>query len=871
MGLDYNITPQAMVITSGSPRHLMVSLTHTACTVDIISCHAPCKAPGTEIEVMEFWLEMVRLARAHRRHNVPLISLFDANDTPVFDPPHVGEAFEAADVPPPMRVLLRELGLFLPYSMPSIGARGEPLPTCYNISMQPSCIDFVALPLRREQATTEAVVDEEADVSVAKVDHILVRADVMLPPKDEMVTRSRRSLPYDATKAHADEAASVVAEMLAQIPEGDWSVDVTTQVHIYNTHILHSLKKALPVCGTREKPDWMTEETKTLLEQKSAAFQETVQLAKNKLPIPESLRDRHKSLANQLRTATRKERKDAMEEVQRETADAFDANEVRIAWKKIGRLRPYKPKPSMLQKNEEGRRARGCDENADIMLSHWAWKLEGEVVGSGEFLAPHQLSVHEALPVPEALRHLPTPDEIAGTIIKAKGGKAYGEDLITIDVLLRSPFAISKRLHEAAAKAMLTGQQPFKWQGGCMAAIPKGKGGPCQELNKARGITFGSHQAKSVSKRLRRRMAADLEARVPDTVCGGLGGRGTDVALHTRQQFRELATRLGCCAAVFFVDLSAAFDRMIRGGLIDAYEDHNLGRIAAGLHRNTWASVTHGDRVVHTKRGVRQGDPISDVCFIASVEKVVAKVRKDLVTHGLGSELLYDPQAKFSDVPDFDNAMLGGNEASIQKLADIGYVDDVQLHIMDESPEGLVDRAKRIAQIVVDRFHEAGHEVNFAKSKTEAIVLLRGRRVREVRERLADAGNSISLDTTDGTKELKIVNSCLNLGNIPSFTAEANKLAKAAACSLRATSATVTPATLANKHLADDTKRALIDMMLTKGLFGAETWPCFEDKHIEQVAAPYYQFIRQATGENWSHNREKMMTNTQLLDKATSP
>eukprot|EP00929_Paragymnodinium_shiwhaense_P044732 TRINITY_DN22939_c0_g2_i1.p1 TRINITY_DN22939_c0_g2~~TRINITY_DN22939_c0_g2_i1.p1 ORF type:complete len:1200 (+),score=216.18 TRINITY_DN22939_c0_g2_i1:2227-5826(+) len=866
-GLDYFIDPQAVVITSGSPRHLLVSLTHSACTLDILSCHPPCKAPGTEIPVMEFWLEMVRLVRAHRRPHIPLVALFDANDTPVLDPPHVGEVFDAADAPPPMHVLLRELDLFLPYSMRGIGAERAPRPTCYNINMLPSCIDFIGLPMQWLPATTAATVNEEADVSLTKVDHLMVTADVTLPPKDENFTRSRRALPYDAAKAHAAEAAPIVAEILERIPVVDWSVDVTTQIHIFNTHILHSLKKAFPATGAREKPDWMPRSTKELLEQKALVFKEAVKLAKEHLPIPEHLRVLHRSLSNRLRAATRRDWKEAVILIQKEMADAFDANEVRAAWKRIGRLRPYKPKPALLLRREDGSRARDCDESADIMLDHWANKLEGEVVDSGDLLAQHQRDAHVSVTFPEAMKYIPTPDEIAGTIIQTKSGRAHGDDLIAIDILKKSPKAVGHCLHEVATKAMLTGHQPFHWQGGCMAAIPKGKGGPCVDLNEARGITLGSHPAKTVSKRLRRKMAADLETRVPDTVCGGLGGRGTDVALHTRQQFCELAQRTGCCAAVLFVDLSAAFDRMVRGDLNDAYEDANLNLIAAGLHRKTWAAVSHGDRIVHTRRGVRQGDPISDVCFIASVEKVVARVREDLATQCLGSDLLFDPSAKLFDLPNYDNTILGGSQASLQRLADVDYMDDVQLHIMDDTPEGLLERLTKSAQIVVNRFHEAGHEVNFAKSKTEAIVLLRGKRVREVRERLAQDENQVVLDTAAGPKSLRIVSSYLNLGNIQSFSAEANKQAKAAACSLKAASATITPATLANKHLPADTKRGLIDMMLTKGLCGSETWPRLEDRHIEQVAAPYSRYIRHATGESWKHSNEEMLTNAQLLEK----
>eukprot|EP00929_Paragymnodinium_shiwhaense_P058470 TRINITY_DN29278_c0_g1_i1.p1 TRINITY_DN29278_c0_g1~~TRINITY_DN29278_c0_g1_i1.p1 ORF type:complete len:503 (+),score=78.47 TRINITY_DN29278_c0_g1_i1:178-1509(+) len=171
----------------------------------------------------------------------------------------------------------------------------------------------------------------------------------------------------------------------------------------------------------------------------------------------------------------------------------------------------------------------------------------------------------------------------------------------------------------------------------------------------------------------------------------------------------------------------------------------------------------------------------------------------------------------------------------------------------------------RIAELVVDRFEESGHQVNFAKGKSEGIVQLRGKDVRHAREALRSSDNMLELNTRRGGDRLRLVDTYHNLGNPQSFTATANKLAKHAASSLSAARATVTEQTLCSPYLTAETKRGLVDVMLTKGLFGSETWPHLEDAQVEKISRPYYLLVRQATGLDWRHG-EKMIRNEELLN-----
>eukprot|EP00929_Paragymnodinium_shiwhaense_P097639 TRINITY_DN59274_c0_g2_i1.p1 TRINITY_DN59274_c0_g2~~TRINITY_DN59274_c0_g2_i1.p1 ORF type:complete len:931 (+),score=141.90 TRINITY_DN59274_c0_g2_i1:281-3073(+) len=653
--------------------------------------------------------------------------------------------------------------------------------------------------------------------------------------------------------------------ILQALPTVAWEVNATTHVHVMNTHILSALAQEFPGSNGRETPQWMSDETAALLKAKAATFKAIVLSKRMKQEVQPRLVELHKAQAAELRRRTRLERAKAIADTQQRITDAFDANDARRAFKEIRKLQPYRPRPSVLLKDRNGVRAVDAEDNARIMLEHWKNKFDGDIKNPDELVETSRgLQVQDDRVLADVLLHVPTRDEIAAAILRTKPTKTHGDDLLASHVLRCNPAAVATHIHQIACKAFISGEPPVQWQGGCMATIPKSKQGPLNDPAKARGITLGSHAAKALNKAFRPKLAQDVERRVPDVVCGGIAGRGVDVALHARQQFCEYASRLKTNAAVIFLDLTSAFDRLVRDDLEQAFDCETYNYMVRVMHQSTWMSVAHSDDVVRYERGVRQGDPISDVTFIATIDKAVARIRKAMREAGLSLQMMADPHAEDLQRPEYDNVVLGGEQSSIHEVCDISFVDDVQIYLTAQSAHELCNKIKWVTALADKEFTASGHSVNYAKGKTECILQLRGGGQREVREDMAVEDNCLLIEAGGRMQRLRVVKAYKNLGNVQSFSSRTMQLASKAAEGLRAAYGTISASTLKSKSLPLKEKIRLLEIMLTKGLFGCESWPQLEPRHVAIIAAPYYKMMRQVVGEDWHHGAE-MATNEEVL------
>eukprot|EP00929_Paragymnodinium_shiwhaense_P051450 TRINITY_DN25890_c0_g1_i1.p1 TRINITY_DN25890_c0_g1~~TRINITY_DN25890_c0_g1_i1.p1 ORF type:complete len:1958 (-),score=429.83 TRINITY_DN25890_c0_g1_i1:363-6236(-) len=876
-GRDFTIKEADVVTTEAGERHLFASVTSAVMTIDVLVAHAPC-AQGATTEVEEFWQSMLRLTAACRRPNIPVVVLTDANvelrraplgqeQYDADDDPMVGEVFPLAEEATEFQRLLWHQQLFIPYSFKEYSGVEQPEATSYNVTMHGSCIDYVALPQQWKSITKSAAVDDSIDISIAKVNHLVAKATVLLPPGTRRVVRSRRSLPYNAREAHSVKNAKDVAMILEGMPTVSWAVDVSTHAAIVESYLLNALKERFPPSQARAAPEWMTGETAELLESKKSLFKAVVWFKRRGEEPPELLKQTHRQIAAKLKAAVKKERADGIASIQKEMADCFEEGDMREAFRRIKMLQHYKPKPSSFLKKRNGERARDAEENAEVWLTHWAQKMDGKLYCPEDLMEKYQdmrdavfgSGSHDTI-----LQWIPRPDEIANAIGKMKERKAHGEDLMAVPILKRHPKAIAEVLHQLAAKTLIGGMPPVQWQGGCLIGIPKSRTGPLSSPDKARGIVLGSHPAKAVGKVLRSKMERAAVAQTADTVCGGVDGRGTDVALHARRQFCEYIHRRGCSGSVLFIDLTDAFGKVQRGQMEGLFSESELSYIAQVMHRSTWATVPYSDKTMLYEKGVRQGDPLSDIIFIMTAEKVLRKVRRRLEEEGLLEKLIYDHTAKEFEQPDYDNAVLGPQ--SMATLSDIDYMDDLQFYFVSQTPARLLDILARATQIVKEEFELVGHQLNFSHGKTEAIVMLKGNGVRQCRDLLRESKNILDC----GEAKIRIVAQYNNLGNVESFLNEAGKLAADAAKKLRMAKETISRATLKNPNLSMERKSYLVDVMLAKGLYGAETWPLMTGKNLQKITTPYMQVLRSASNEAWEHGK-KMKPSRELYKEGFAP
>eukprot|EP00929_Paragymnodinium_shiwhaense_P043889 TRINITY_DN22536_c0_g1_i5.p1 TRINITY_DN22536_c0_g1~~TRINITY_DN22536_c0_g1_i5.p1 ORF type:complete len:1158 (-),score=300.02 TRINITY_DN22536_c0_g1_i5:1082-4555(-) len=800
-GKDHYIKPEALCVRFCAPRYMMVSMTSSIVTAELLVAHAPCQQrPAEELE--SFWEELERLVTRHRRGGVPVIMMADCNVTLGRDEPHVGELAADASEETAANRFLKDAGLRVPHSFTAHNEDGEMRSTSYNANLDDSLIDYIALPLEWQHLEVATKTDFDIDISHGAVGHIAVSATVGVPPKQEEGIRSRRGLPFDTRSAFRPEAKETLAQILKEAPDIPWTTEPTAHYHQMSEWLLQRLTEEFPKGEQKAAPIWMSDDAATLLSEKKRLFKLIVLEKRLGRPPTRQLREQHAETNKKLKRQVRNDRRKAVEEILNDVTDAYEMKDVRAAFAAIKNLRPYKKRPAVMLRRGQITVAT-VEQEAEVWLDHWGNRLQGEKLTARQLVQEVHKRYEEngQQEATNMLELLPHRHHIAHSLMQTKANKTHGDDLVPIRVWQADPAQASRLLHPLALKQLVTREAPLHWQGGCQVPIPKAKLGPMTTPEVARGITLGSHAEKAVSRLLRRQIAQKVKEDVAPTVCGGIAGRATDYGLHIRQQYCELVRRRKMAGAILFLDLSAAFERVRRADIEDAVQQDNLREAAMMMHsEQTWLSVPHSDQLMRLKGGVRPGNPVADICFVATVAKLVEKMRRRMEMAGRTITILYNPETCPLNLEAEEDLLLGDTRASVQ-LCEVSYIDDVQFYVMDKSPERLVEALQCMVLDAHDIFTEAGHALNYSRGKTEILMHLQGEGARQVKMRLSQQGGMLHCDREGLQLRIRVVEQYNNLGNVQAFKAKTNRLAAAAAKAFREAYSTVPRGLLKHKGL----------------------------------------------------------------------
>ena len=119
------------------------------------------------------------------------------------------------------------------------------------------------------------------------------------------------------------------------------------------------------------------------------------------------------------------------------------------------------------------------------------------------------------------------------------------------------------RIRELFVKAMILANEPAQWRGGLLTPLWKGKGSYSQVTNH-RAIWLVNCLGKLLHRWLVRRLGVFPDPYLRPTQFGGIKGKDTTLASTTVSAFADWARVSKTPAAIIFLDLSAAFDRVLR-------------------------------------------------------------------------------------------------------------------------------------------------------------------------------------------------------------------------------------------------------------------------------------------------------------------
>ena len=188
----------------------------------------------------------------------------------------------------------------------------------------------------------------------------------------------------------------------------------------------------------------------------------------------------------------------------------------------------------------------------DAMMKHFASIEHSEVGNVEDLVAKHNQG---ELVQPETLEEelIPTITKVQEIISTLKTGKAAGIDGIGADFLKVDPQSIARLLHPLLVKISFQCQAPLSYKGGALVSFWKGKGS-VKDLRNQRAILLTSILSKIYERSVYDSLDRAVVKAAPDSMCGGMRGRGTDFPAHMARELLWEGRAKNTCTTLLFID-----------------------------------------------------------------------------------------------------------------------------------------------------------------------------------------------------------------------------------------------------------------------------------------------------------------------------
>lgn len=423
------------------------------------------------------------------------------------------------------------------------------------------------------------------------------------------------------------------------------------------------------------------------------------------------------------------------------------------------------------------------------------WRAQIE---SGRPMHPdalHQLCIYTELvnyrcPDENILRSLPALRDLEASFRRCKAQRASGPDLIPPELCHYAARWMTHYLAPLYMKCALYQAEPIQWKGGVLREIWKRKG-PMVSPSSYRGILVSSHLAKCFHN-IFRAPTLSWHAETADSLqFGGLPGKGVDMACHTIQTFMSLTRQTKKSCGLFFLDIQSAYYRLLRSLAVgptctqaelleifqamDLSEDvlyelataafspsalevtgcpHWLREFGATFHRHTWFHIRSDAAITETLRGTRPGDGYADLLFNLVIGRILRALEVDLAAQGIQTQILWNGSQDLRATP--------GEEVTLNVV----WADDIAVMVHHDSASGLLDAVSLVFESYIDRLARHGLCLNYGSGKTEALILVRGKGSRQVRQQIFQgAQGRITVETcAAGPIDIRLVSQYKHLG-----------------------------------------------------------------------------------------------------------
>ena len=161
--------------------------------------------------------------------------------------------------------------------------------------------------------------------------------------------------------------------------------------------------------------------------------------------------------------------------------------------------------------------------------------------------------------------------------------------------------------------------------------------------------------------------------------------------------------------------------------------DDGLVELIRSLHTNSWFKLGQSTSVIVSNRGGRQKCKLGGLIFNMIYAKALKALRAKLDRVHLMLRLLLN-----SNIPLWTPHSLGSAETSLtlHSVGEATFVDDECLMLCAKSPCDLDRKIDALLSLLIDEFGANGFHINFAKGKTEGIIVYRGKGAKHAKDKL---------------------------------------------------------------------------------------------------------------------------------------
>eukprot|EP00438_Fugacium_kawagutii_P014335 Skav219412 [mRNA] locus=scaffold377:97500:103085:+ [translate_table: standard] len=470
---------------------------------------------------------------------------------------------------------------------------------------------------------------------------------------------------------------------------------------------------------------------------------------------------------------------------------------------------------------------------------------------------------------------IPSLGQIEQLILRAKRGKSPGPDGLLSEIYQLNPAKFSILLWPLIVKTVIRCQEPMRWKGGEVVALPK-----CVQtgivIDNFRSILLEDFASKISHGLLRQKLLPAYQQYRFSMQAGGVPRLSTDMLHLFVQSFAHICRSRQWSHGALFVDIKQAFYRACRPllcfrhlsdcqiaqffiqngwspSMFRAFQQqlhhpdaltqahvtpHNRAQVQSILS-STWFQLRYApETLTATASGTRPGDAVADLLFGFLMTRFIGRLREQFHAHGLHTsfELKWIPPGYLSQ-----------GDMPVQDIIQACWVDDLVLLLKHECPRQLLHQLQTAATITQSTAVEFAMQLNYGVNKTATVIHLRGKGVRTLWNDLLPPDGTLPSLTFECSAvshpcALTIVPDYVYLGALQDLSGTPACEIKRRFLLLQATQRILNKNIFKSPRMPFSTKKQLFkSLVLSKLLYGAGSWQAM---HIHTLRSWHTKVIK---------------------------